>query len=133
MKCLRLFQAQKSSRTVASARRWLLYATHAHTVFRDFLAIRRRRRDSWTGQVFKKEVKIEEKNIITGYSSGLWKFTEKEGIFFPYGCQRSSRAHLFDKPKLVLMHMGNRGEELCLFVFPQPFRGQDVSLNFSPF
>ena len=67
-----------------AARRWLLYATHAHTVFRDFLAIRRRRRDSWTGQVFKKEVKIEEKNIIAGYSSGLWKFTEKEGIFFPW-------------------------------------------------
>ena len=82
MKCLRLFQAQKSSSTVA-ARRWLLYATHAHTVFRDFLAIRRRRRDSWTGQVFKKEVKIEEKNIIAGYSSGLWKFTEKGD--FPQG------------------------------------------------
>ena len=56
--------------------------SRSHCVSR-LLAIRRRR-DSWTGQVFKKEVKIEEKNIITGYSSGLWKFTEKEGIFFPY-------------------------------------------------
>ena len=95
MKCLRLFQAQKSSSTVA-ARRWLLYATHAHTVFRDFLAIRRRRRDSWTGQVFKKEVKIEEKNIIAGYSSGLWKFTEKEGIF-PHMDVRGLQEHTFLK------------------------------------
>ena len=49
--------------------------SRSHCVSR-LLAIRRRR-DSWTGQVFKKEVKIEEKNIITGYSSGLWKFKEK--------------------------------------------------------